>query len=335
MAGDSPLSFGATTSLSATSTTGRAALPTLNSNQLVITNLGPDLAYVTLGGSTVVATSTTGYPLMPGAQIAVTINPTITSGAALTATTTATILFTAADGIISGIAASSTGAGGGGLPTGAATSANQTNGNQQVQGNVATGATDSGNPLKIGGVFNTVPPTLTNAQRGDAQLDNRGSLWVQFGNSSQSAGIQAQNTDGLSSAVNGLISSANAHLYNGTTWDRSRSGGVTGMVGVNPQATPSGGATFTHIVAGQATTTIKSGSGTLYAIILNGAGTATNVTTIFDSTTGTGTVIGIPTTTGTLVPNTINYGTVGVAFSTGLTILTATANGPDMTVIWK
>lgn len=40
-----------------------------------------------------------------------------------------------------------------------------------VGGNVASGATDSGNPVKVGGVFNTALPTITNGQRGDIQLD--------------------------------------------------------------------------------------------------------------------------------------------------------------------
>lgn len=46
----------------------------------------------------------------------------------------------------------------------------------QVQGNAASGATDVGNPVKVGGVFNTTAPTLTNGQRGDLQLDSNGNL---------------------------------------------------------------------------------------------------------------------------------------------------------------
>lgn len=41
-----------------------------------------------------------------------------------------------------------------------------------VVGNVASGVADSGNPVKVGGVFNTVLPTLTTGQRGDIQLDS-------------------------------------------------------------------------------------------------------------------------------------------------------------------
>jgi len=40
-----------------------------------------------------------------------------------------------------------------------------------VVGNVASGTTDSGNPIKIGGIYNATPPTLTDGQRGDSQLD--------------------------------------------------------------------------------------------------------------------------------------------------------------------
>lgn len=43
-----------------------------------------------------------------------------------------------------------------------------------ITGNVAAGATDSGNPVKIAGVYNTSAPSLSNGQRGDLQLDARG-----------------------------------------------------------------------------------------------------------------------------------------------------------------
>lgn len=46
----------------------------------------------------------------------------------------------------------------------------------QVSGNVASAATDSGNPVKIGAVFNTTLPTVTNGQRVDLQADANGRL---------------------------------------------------------------------------------------------------------------------------------------------------------------
>lgn len=47
-----------------------------------------------------------------------------------------------------------------------------------VTGNVASGATDSGNPVKIGGKYNAPAPTFTDGQRGDIQIGPRGSMFV-------------------------------------------------------------------------------------------------------------------------------------------------------------
>lgn len=45
-------------------------------------------------------------------------------------------------------------------------------------GGIASGATDSGNPVKIGGKYNSTPITLTDGQRGDLQLDASGFVKV-------------------------------------------------------------------------------------------------------------------------------------------------------------
>lgn len=97
-------------------------------------------------------------------------------------------------------------------------------------------------------------------------------------------------------------------------------------------ASPLGGYNYTHIAAGQATTVVKSGTGFLHSIVFNGPATSTNVTTVYDNTAASGTVIGIlnPTTTNPQV--TVIY---DIGFATGLTISTTVANGSDMTVIWK
>lgn len=89
---------------------------------------------------------------------------------------------------------------------------------------------------------------------------------------------------------------------------------------------------YSHIAAGQATTTVKSGAGFLHAIVFGGAATATNTTTIYDNTAASGTVISIPAATAVASPITVVY---DVAFTTGLTIITATANGCDMTVAYR
>lgn len=43
---------------------------------------------------------------------------------------------------------------------------------------VASGATDSGNPVKVGGKYNSSAPTFTDGQRGDLQIDANGNLKV-------------------------------------------------------------------------------------------------------------------------------------------------------------
>ncbi len=89
--------------------------------------------------------------------------------------------------------------------------------------------------------------------------------------------------------------------------------------------------TYNHVAAGQATTVIKASAGLLHSITFNGAATATNVTTVYDNASGSGTVIAIPAATTATVPTTLTY---DVTFALGLTIITTTANGADMTVAY-
>lgn len=62
--------------------------------------------------------------------------------------------------------------------TTAVTQATASNLKVEPAGNVASGATDSGNPVKVGGIYNSSPITLTTGQRGDAQLDANGYVKV-------------------------------------------------------------------------------------------------------------------------------------------------------------
>lgn len=101
---------------------------------------------------------------------------------------------------------------------------------------------------------------------------------------------------------------------------------------VNQGASATGGYSFLNIAAGQATTVVKASAGTLHSIILNSAATATNTTVVYDHPSGVGTVIGRPAVTTATVPTTLTY---DLAFANGLTIITATANGGDMTVTYK
>lgn len=94
----------------------------------------------------------------------------------------------------------------------------------------------------------------------------------------------------------------------------------------NPYNTTGG--TYKHIAAGQATTVVKAAPGILVSISYNSASTASNVTTIYDNPSTSGTVIGIAAAP---AQGTVYY---NCEFLNGLTIITATANGADMTVVF-
>jgi hypothetical protein len=96
-----------------------------------------------------------------------------------------------------------------------------------VAGNVASGSSDSGNPVKVGGVNMTTPPTLTDAQRGDLQLDTRANAKTTlFANNTATAiTVSATNADGrATSATASRFEVVNDNnIYNGTTYDRQAS----------------------------------------------------------------------------------------------------------------
>lgn len=85
-------------------------------------------------------------------------------------------------------------------------------------------------------------------------------------------------------------------------------------------------------VAAQATTTHKTGAGTLRRIVVNKA-TANGVLTVYDNTAGSGTKIATITMPGTLLQNhfVLEY---GLEFGTGLTIVGSGAD-VDYTAVWS
>jgi hypothetical protein len=86
-------------------------------------------------------------------------------------------------------------------------------------------------------------------------------------------------------------------------------------------------ATYRYLnITGQATTTVKSGGGILHTICVN-TPAATETITIYDNTAASGTKIG----TITVFASTNPCLTYDVNFTTGLTLVTATASS-DLTV---
>jgi hypothetical protein len=94
---------------------------------------------------------------------------------------------------------------------------------EMVQGSVASAATDAGNPVKVGGVYNSTLPTFTTGQRGDLEIGARGSLRTELFSAGQTISLVfgASNTDaiatGSATAYLGL-----GYVYNGSTIDRAR-----------------------------------------------------------------------------------------------------------------
>jgi hypothetical protein len=122
-------------------------------------------------------------------------------------------------------------------------------GTQDVQGNVASGASDSGNPVKIGGRYNSTQPTLTNGQRGDIQQDTRGNIkaTLMVNDTGTTISAEADNADGVASSAttNNLSAMARNTVYNGTTWDRQLGNATDGTLvnlGANNDVTVTSGA---------------------------------------------------------------------------------------------
>jgi hypothetical protein len=96
-------------------------------------------------------------------------------------------------------------------------------GQQVVQGNVASGSADAGNPVKVGGKYNSTPPTFTDGQRGDLQLDSAGNLKVN---------IATGSTGNAAASATGSAVPASAD-YGGI----NVGGTLRGATGVNPTGT--------------------------------------------------------------------------------------------------
>jgi hypothetical protein len=90
-----------------------------------------------------------------------------------------------------------------------------------IAGDVAAAATDSGNPVKVGGKYNTTQPTLTDGQRGNLELNSRGELKVVITNATSQAAVTAP-ADGATNTNNALHVMGRTQVYNGSTWDRMR-----------------------------------------------------------------------------------------------------------------
>lgn len=202
-----------------------------------------------------------------------------------------------------------------------------------TNGNVASGATDSGNPNKVGGVFNTTLPTFTNGQRGDLQISTRGGLYTILGDlNGLLATVSLGGSDAIAAAI-GLVVQSRGSVFNGTNWDRQYSGAAAATAGggLGAAAVEENGRTFSNITTAT-TTTVKSGKGNLHTLCLNTVA-ASGVVTVYDNTAGSGTKILTITNPLTLLAMGPLCGTYDIAFSTGLTVVTTGTQ--DITVSYR
>ena len=103
-----------------------------------------------------------------------------------------------------------------------------------VGGGIASGATDSGNPVKIGGIYNSTKPTFIDGQRGDVQITSRGAVTTTlFVNDTGTAiTAEADNADNVaaSGTGNNLSTVSRLTYFDGSTWDRARGDSTDGLL---------------------------------------------------------------------------------------------------------
>lgn len=183
-----------------------------------------------------------------------------------------------------------------------------------VQGDASSGATDSGNPLKIGGPFNTTQPTVTTGQRVDAQMTNRGAQIV-------ATGVDNFNINNISGIVS--LPTGAATLTGQNTGNASLSS-IDGKIANNFGA--ASGAVRTASQVGNATGAADFGSGTTSAqtqrVVLATDQTAIPVTASFADTGASGSITAQDSGTTSLVASgqTFYFGTPTAGSSANFTL---------------
>lgn len=200
-----------------------------------------------------------------------------------------------------------------------------------------------GNPAN----YNVTPATRTDGDASALEVNSTGSLLVSPGSGASFGSSTADGSTFVQGTTTGGISMG-LYVASPQTLVTGKAGAIAVDINRNTQVVEQYAAgaedntvgvfkveqrfSYTHIGAGQATTVVKASAGFLHSITFNSAATATNVTTVYDNASGSGTVIAIPAATTATVPTTLTY---DVLATLGITIITATANGADMTVSWR
>jgi hypothetical protein len=184
-----------------------------------------------------------------------------------------------------------------------------------VGGPVASGASNADNPLKVGGVFNTTQPTITNGQIVDAQYTARGAAIVATGTDTFS--VTANAGTNLNTSLLALESGGNLATLAGAVTSAKVQANVAQINGVAP--TMGNGVSGTGVqrvtIASDSTgqVTLASGANTIGAVTQASGPWTSNVTQISGSSISTAATgvqkVGVVGNTGATIDSTIGAGT--------------------------
>jgi len=185
------------------------------------------------------------------------------------------------------------------LPTGASTAANQTTGNSSLSSIDGKTATLVSGRVPVDGSAVTQPISAASLPlpTGAATQATLSSLDAKFSSLGQKT---------MTASVPVVLSSNHSDIF------------------VKNQSS-----SFSNIAA-TGTTTVKSGAGIFRRLVINTKGGSSNTFTIYDNTAGSGTVIATVDTVNS--SGSLEY---GLAFSTGLTIVSASGTSANATVIYE
>ena len=89
---------------------------------------------------------------------------------------------------------------------------------RQVEGTVASGAADTGNPVKVGGRYNSTNPTVVDGQRTDLQTNARGALQVTLSNGVSD--MTVTNSGSIPTSTSTPVIRSFGLAFDGTNWIR-------------------------------------------------------------------------------------------------------------------
>lgn len=150
----------------------------------------------------------------------------------------------------------------------------------QLQGNVASDAVDSGNPVKVGGIYVTGPSPVASGDRIDAMYSRRGSASVMpaytpiaglDGRSNSNLGFGNTAADPVNELGTVLIPVQAGYLFNGTSWDR--------------EVKPNGVSRIVSAAATTNATVAKAAAGNLHKVVGYNAAAALRYLKIYNKAT--------------------------------------------------